>query len=482
MGETVFKHYSSKKMLAIKTKYGGKLKMKKRKTMLCLGLTAALTIVPLFQNNGASATEYSKPMQPVHKSEIDFTTNQAVSLAVEWNKTFAYVQRGGDFKNGEYKTFKLNGKTYRFLSSSIDSKKELLTLLGKSLEPAAAEQFIKNQGIISYKGKLAQVEADGSSLLNWPKATAQLIKSESKSKVFRLTVPVGDSKTTQSYIVEYKNVEKIGWRISKEPKLDTSYLMNNALALDLATKYAKAESYIQNGGAYREGEYKTFSHNGKTYRYLSGDIDTKNELLTYLKQSMTPALAEQLFNDRGIIEYNGKLAQLEADGGSTAQWAKSKVELIKTEKDTKFYRLTVPFGESGEQHMYTIEYQLIDKSGWRVSKAPYWDLNIPGNVNPAYIFFNYLLVDAKVAKNQFLGSSNFNVDEFKKGIKKVELKKMIEVNRSDNQVEFLVKINVQLEPGYKGPLVNGENTMYFYIQPTGYMEFKIDRIGTVSWY
>lgn len=460
---------------------GVKLKMKKGKTLLCLGLTAALTIVPLFQNNVASATEYSKIIQPVHNKKIDFTTNQAVSLAVEWSKTSAYVQRGGDYKNGEYKTFKQNGKTYRYLSSSIDTKKELLALLGKSLEPAAAEQFIKNQGIISFNGKLAQVEADGGSLLNWTKATAQLIKSESKSKVFRLTVPVGDSKTTQSYIVEYKYTKKIGWRISKEPKLDINNVMNDALALDLATKYGKAESYIQKGGAYREGEYKTFSHDGKTYRYLSSDIDTKYELIAYLKQSMTPALAEQFFKERGIIEYKGKLAQLEADGGSTAQWAKSKVEFIKTVKDTKFYRVTVPFGESGDVLMYIVEYQFEDKAGWRVSKAPYCDLDIPGNVNPAFIFFNYLLVDAKVVKEQFLASSTFNVEEFRKGIKKVEFQKMTEVNRSDNQVEFLVKFTAQLAPGYKGPLVNGENLMYFYIQPTGSMQFKIDRIGTVSW-
>ena len=84
------------------------------------------------------------------------------------NKISNYVQRGGDYKKDEYKTFSHNNKTYRYLSSSIDTKKELKKYLEKVLVPSEAEQFMKSQGIIEYRGKLAQVEeVDGGSLLQW---------------------------------------------------------------------------------------------------------------------------------------------------------------------------------------------------------------------------------------------------------------------------------------------------------------------------
>lgn len=446
---------------------------KKITGFLVLGLILALVGFSFSQSDVVMAKEVSK----VAKQKDDLTTKQVLDLAVELNKTMIYVQRGGDYKAGEYKKFSLKGKTYRYLSSSIDTKKELVALLGKSLDRSAAEQFIKDRGIFEHKGKLAQLEADGGSILNWEKATAQHVKTENKTKFYRLTVPLGISDQKEGYILSYQYSENVGWRINKEPELETHSVLNDKLAVELATRYAIAESYVQSGGSYVEGEYKTFVLNGKTHRYLSSKIDTKNELLVYLKNTMTAEFSEQFIKEHGIIEHKGKLAQVEADGGSTAQWAKSKVEHVKSDKNTWVYRLTVPFGNTGEEYMYLIEYQQGSSAYWKVSKAPYLDLNIPGNVNPAYIFFNYLLVDSNVAKNQFLSSSTFKVDEFKKGIKKVEMKKLVETDRSASQVEFMVKLNVELEKGYKGPLVNGENILYFYIQPTGYMKFKIARIG-----
>ena len=165
--------------------------------------------------------------------------------------------------------------------------------------------------------------------------------------------------------------------------------------------------------------------------------------MNYLTQSMTQSAAEQFIKDKGIIEYKGKLAQIEADGGSLAEWTKATAEFIKTDKNTTFYRVIVPIGETKEKEMYIVEYQYVDKVGWRVSQKPYWDLDIPGNINPISILFNYLMIDAKVAQNQFLPYSSFNVSEFKKGIIKLELSSLKEIGRSSSQVEFIAKINVQ---------------------------------------
>lgn len=446
------------------------------KKLLITGLTIVLLGIPFSQNTTVLATELTA------KQTAELTTKQAIDLAIEFNKISNYVQRGGDYKKDEYKTFSYNKKTYRYLSSSIDTKKELKAYLEKVLVPLEAEQFMKSRGIIEYNGKMAQVEADGGSLLQWDKVTAKYVKTEKGTFFYRLTVPVWNTNEKQDFIVEYQYVNKIGWRISKEPKQEKSTAITDKLAIDLAAKFEKAILYVQAGGDYGPGEYKTFPLNGSTYRYLASKIDTKVKLMNYLTQTMTQDVAEQVIKDRGIIEYNGKLVQTEADGGSQAEWTKAIPEFLKTEKNTTFYRVTVPIGETKIKEMYIVEYQYVDKVGWRVSKKPYWDLNISNNSNPIPALFKYLLIDSKVAQNQFLPYSSFQVSEFKKGIKKIELTKLTEIGRSSSQVEFIADINVELDNNYNGPLVNGENKMYFTVQPTGYMEFKIDRIGIVNMY
>jgi hypothetical protein len=51
------------------------------------------------------------------------------------------------------------------------------------------------------------------------------------------------------------------------------------------------------------------------------------------------------------------------------------------------------------------------------------------------------------------------------------------VARNSTQVEYQAKFYVELESGYNGSLTEGMNQMYFLIQPTGEMEFKIASAG-----
>ncbi|WP_158553396.1 DL-endopeptidase inhibitor IseA family protein [Peribacillus saganii] len=397
----------------------------------------------------------------------------ATDLASIFARSASYVQVGGHHGPGEYKTFRYKAKTYRYLSKPIDTKKELLSYLQKSLTQSAAEQFIKSRGIIEYKGKLAQIEADGGSMLQWAKAAAEMVKDDKNKKIYRLIVPVGETNEKEAYLVEYQYADNIGWKISKEPTRDHYSENISNQAVYRAAEFAKASSYVQAGGAHKPGEYKTFVYNGKTYRYLSGDIDSKKELMVYLMNTLTYSAAEQFFKKSGIIEYNGKLAQLEADGGSLLQWNKATAALMKTEKNTKFYRLTVPVGETSEKAVFIVEYQYVNNIGWRISKEPYRDLDIPGNMNPAFIFFKYLLVNSKVSQEQFIYPDSFNVEQFKKGIKKLEIREVKERTRNSLQAEYTATFYVELESGYKGTLKNGNNQMFFVIQPTGEMVFKI---------
>ncbi|PLS16079.1 hypothetical protein CVD28_18715 [Bacillus sp. M6-12] len=448
------------------------------KKLVISGLAITLLNAPYIQHID---TAFAKG-QPAVKTQsslikYDLSAKQAVQIAAVFAKSASYVQAGGSYKTGEYKTFSYKGETYRYLSAAIDTKKELLAYLQKSLTSAAAGQFIKSRGIIEYKGKLAQVEADGGSLLQWEKSAASLVKSEKSKKIYRLSVPLGETKEKQAFLAEYQYIEKIGWKLSKEPVRDHYAENIDSQAVYLAAEWAKATSYIQAGGANKPGEYKTFLYNGKTYRYLSGDIDTKKEMMGYLMNTMTNLAAEQFLKKSGIIEYKGKLAQPEADGGSLLQWNLAAPKLVKTEKNTKVYRMTVPVGETGEKAVFITEFQYVSSSGWRISKEPYRDLDIPGNINPAFIFFKYLLVDSKVSQDQFLDPASFNVEQFKTGIKKLEIRALNERARNRLQVEYTAAFYVELESGYKGSLKNGINQMYFTVQPAGEMQFKIAAAG-----
>jgi iseA protein len=448
------------------------------KRILLTGLTVALLQAP-FSNT--METTLAKEQTQKTSQNTELTSKQVVQLATLYSIAASTVQRGGDYKEGEYKTFTYKGKTYRYLAGHIDTKKELLNFLGKSLTPSASEQFIKARDLIEYKGKLAQLEADGGSLLQWGKATAQFVKTDKNTKVYRLTVPVGDSGEKEMYSVNIQYVQKQGWRLNGEPTLDQSAL-SDKMTIELAANLAKAVSYVQAGGSYKDGEYKTFTYNGKMYRYLSSQIDTKNELLSYLKNSLTPKAAEQFIQDRGYIEHNGKMAQLEADGGSILQWQKATTQFLHEKNNTKFYLLRVPVGDTKEIQDFVVEYQYVQNAGWRISKEPYWNLEVPGNVNPAYNFFRLLLVNTKATQDLFLTPGSFQVEVFKKGVKKIEFVDLKEISRSKAQVDFMVKFNAELDSNYKGDLVGGENYMYFSIQPVGYMEFKIAKIGIVKIY
>ncbi len=243
--------------------------------------------------------------------------------------------------------------------------------------------------------------------------------------------------------------------------------------ITLASRYAEVASYIQSGGNYQEDDYQTFNHNNKTYRYLSKDIDTKIEILRYLNKTFTLKASLDFIKQREIIKHNGRLAQLEADGGSLLNWQEAKTEFIKTKNNITFYRVIVPIGETEEKAMYIASFKYQPKKGWRLADEPYLDLDIPFNINPAYLFFHNLLLNTENAQEQIIDENVLHAASFKKGIKKVEVRSLEEVSKSEAQVEFSCEFYVELEKGYKGNLKQGTNKLYFLIQQTNEHEFKI---------
>jgi len=143
---------------------------------------------------------------------------KAVEIAASWAATASLVQAGGVYKEGEYKRFNYKGKTYRYMASNLDTKKEMRIELEKSVTRKVAKQFMKEQNFIKQKRRLAQVEADGGSLLQWSEATAKVVKSKKNKSIFEVSVPVGYTGTFDTFKVTYEYVRKSGWRISKLPE------------------------------------------------------------------------------------------------------------------------------------------------------------------------------------------------------------------------------------------------------------------------
>ncbi|RID84348.1 hypothetical protein D1953_14200 [Peribacillus asahii] len=268
---------------------------------------------------------------------------------------------------------------------------------------------------------------------------------------------------------------------SKVVTVEIQQKITNDLVIKKVAQWLKRDSYISRGGNYKEGEYKTFRYKNKTYRYLSKDIDTKKELINYLTKSVTTDYAEQYIKDKGIIVHKGKLAQVEADGGSLLQWNKAKAKYDSTIGKEKIYKLTVPVGDTGQYEQFNVSFRYVKSKGWKISKAPSLvtiNLDIPFNINPAFIFFKYLFVDTNVSKAQFTKPHILDVDMFKQGITKLEVRTLTELARNEKQVEFAATFDVELAPNYKGSLNKGKNQMFFLIENTGEMEFKIVSAGT----
>ena len=176
-----------------------------------MGLALLAVFCFSFQGNGMAAS----------KNDDELTVEKSVKLAADWAATKSLVEAGGHYKEGEYKTFTYKGTPYRFMAGDLDSQQELMTELEKSLTKKAARQFVNVSGFIRYKGKLAQVEADGGSLLEWNKATAKELYSSKQKKVFELHVPIAGMTETDVFQVTYAYGKKSGWRLSELPVLVT---------------------------------------------------------------------------------------------------------------------------------------------------------------------------------------------------------------------------------------------------------------------
>lgn len=146
--------------------------------------------------------------------------------------------------------------------------------------------------------------------------------------------------------------------------------LNHETAIPLLVEAEKRYFYALSGGAGTGGEMETFTENGKEYRYLSADIDTKDELLKYLMKSYTKQ-ASEFFIKKFIIVHEGRLAQLNADTGNLLEFDRATAKMISMTPTKRVYKINVPFPkEVKESSKYIIV--KFEKVGdyWRVDTAP----------------------------------------------------------------------------------------------------------------
>ncbi|PLT28135.1 IseA DL-endopeptidase inhibitor family protein [Peribacillus deserti] len=145
------------------------------------------------------------------------TADKALKQALSAREHYWNVMTGHNpkLKNSTCtsKTMKFKGTDYRFLCSEFDTKKELYQYLGEVFTNNAIDKGFTKYKFIVYKGKIAQPNADGGSLLEWSKAKGKLIYQRTDVKQYEFSVPVPVSKKPEKVKVTYVKVNG-HWKIN----------------------------------------------------------------------------------------------------------------------------------------------------------------------------------------------------------------------------------------------------------------------------
>lgn len=109
--------------------------------------------------------------------------------------------------------------------------------------------------------------------------------------------------------------------------------------------------------------------NAYEYRYLSSDIGTQKKLLAYLTQAFTRQASEIYMKER-FITYQGRMAQVNADGGNLLEFDKATAKLLKISGNVRDYRLTIPYPDpTMKPEVQIVTVQKVN-GVWRIATPP----------------------------------------------------------------------------------------------------------------
>lgn len=145
--------------------------------------------------------------------------------------------------------------------------------------------------------------------------------------------------------------------------------MDEKAVIQLAVDAMSHFWFVSGGGTYPDGvEIESFSEGDMIYRFMGPDLDSNEEILSYLQETYTKEASEQMVQKFNFVERDGRLAQPDVGFGSLLEWEKAQASLIDDKGDIKRYELKVPFGEEGEFEVVMVTVRKVDGIGWRVEE------------------------------------------------------------------------------------------------------------------
>ncbi|OEH92535.1 DL-endopeptidase inhibitor IseA family protein [Bacillus solimangrovi] len=171
-----------------------------------------------------------------------------------------------------------------------------------------------------------------------------------------------------------EEIESYKEQIEELKRLNEKILTSNNEVIkddfrDLILDGQKRFFHVSNGGEVTED--KTFEYDGMVYRYLGDDLKTEDKLIAYLEVAYTPTMARELIKRKEIIEYNGWMAQPDADYGSLLEWDKLLYKGIELDGTSILLTLHVPFGDRGDFSEETVELKYEEGMGWLLNSHHY---------------------------------------------------------------------------------------------------------------
>lgn len=112
-----------------------------------------------------------------------------------------------------------------------------------------------------------------------------------------------------------------------------------------------------------------FTYKNSEYRYLSSDIGTKQKLMNYIKKAYTHNAAA-FYAQTQFLEYNGRLAQVNADIGNTLDYSRATARMVSKTAEAAVFELSVPSTATTES-VEVVTVKLKKVSGyWRIDMSP----------------------------------------------------------------------------------------------------------------
>ncbi|MGE5703143.1 MAG: DL-endopeptidase inhibitor IseA family protein [Clostridia bacterium] len=183
------------------------------------GVTSVLLASALFSLTPLTsfATTPTAPAQPSSAAAVkpagQMDEKIVLSMAIQAKKIFWQVQSA----KTTTKAFVFKEIPYVYLNDAFSTKEKIVAAFEQVYTKEASSFYFDQAGFELYQNKVAVVDGDFGSLLDWEKAKVSLSFERPSTKTYLFTVPLGDTGESQEAYVTVKLVPNAGWKIINSP-------------------------------------------------------------------------------------------------------------------------------------------------------------------------------------------------------------------------------------------------------------------------